>query len=97
MRAPERQPSRTQDWRKFGVALGASLVLHGVLLRVGLARPDLVILVQHLLRRGFFLLGDRIHHEPALLGHLPDIGPGQIGLAQLGVVAEQRGGHGWLR
>ena len=66
-------------------------------MRVELARLDFVVMIQHGMRRLFVVLGDDIDHEAALLGNFPDVGRGGIGLAQLGIVGEQRVGPGRLR
>jgi len=74
-------------------ALGLGLVLFRVFMRIRPARPDFVIIVQHRPRMRLFLVGHHIDHQPAVLGEFPDIRLGRIGLAQLGLIAEQRIGH----
>jgi len=52
-------------------------------MRLELARPDLVVMIQHGMRGLFVVIGNDIDDEAALLGNCPDIGRGGIGLAQL--------------
>jgi len=61
--------------------LGLVLVLRGILVRVGAAGLDLIVIVQHRPRRRLLLVRDGIDHQPRSVGELPDIGFGRIGLA----------------
>jgi hypothetical protein len=66
---------------QLAVTLCFFLVADRVFVRVRGAGPDFVIIVQHWTGIWFFLVRCRVHHQPALLGKLSDIGFGWIGLA----------------
>jgi hypothetical protein len=53
------------NWLGPGVALGFSLVAARIFVRLGVAGPDLVIIVQHRVRVCLFLLGGHIDQRRA--------------------------------
>jgi hypothetical protein len=70
-----------------------SFVLLRIFAGLGLAGPNLVVVVQNSARRRRGLPGIDIGHKAAVGGQFPDVGFGRVGLAQLRIVAEQRIGH----